>query len=262
MGSRNALLLELEPFCNTLRKFRGFVKVCESWPQTLYAHWSMSLIFVHFLVVATTYHFGLSIIKKECLVSLCTISFKTHPQQFIYCFSMFHMEIWELHVELYTNRCVFRLRHPIFALVHTQIFGHLTMSWVWLVIVKESIVIMMPNMEETEWCSMKTVPSSPYPISLIPSFTLHSVRRVSLPLPTRELNGEAVTLSEMWYLITLVVLSHSKFHRKRSWSFSFPFLNLRAFSTKNEYKMGSFKAYHCLLCWYTEKDWIKVGAGS
>ena len=95
----------------------------------------------------STYHFGLPIIKKECLVSLCTMSFKTHPQQFIYCFSTFHMEIWELYVELYTNRWVFRPRHPIFALVHTQIFGHLTTSWMWLVIVKEFIVITMPNME-------------------------------------------------------------------------------------------------------------------
>ena len=56
------------------------------------------------------------------------------------------------------------------------------------------------------------------------------------------------------------VLSCPEFHIKRTYNFAFPFLNLRAFSAKNEHKVGSFKAYHHLLRLSVEKD--KVGAGN
>ena len=74
----------------------------------------------------------------------------------------------------------------------------------------------------------------------------------------RELTCEAVTLSEIWNKIDSIVLSYPEFHIKRTCSFAL--LNLRAFSAKNECKMGSFKAYHHLLCLSVEKD--KVGAGN
>ena len=60
---------------------------------------------------------------------------------------MFHVEIWELYVELHINRGVFRLKHPIFALRHTQVFSDLTASWQWLVMVKEYIAVPMPRVE-------------------------------------------------------------------------------------------------------------------
>lgn len=62
---------------------------------------------------------------------------------------MFHVEIWELYVELYIKRWVFKLKHPIFASAQTQIFDDLTPFWLWLVKGKEFIVITTHGMEGT-----------------------------------------------------------------------------------------------------------------
>lgn len=110
---------------------------------------------------------------------LCTISFKTHPTGIYLLLLMFHMETWELCVELYIKRWVFRLKHPIFALVQTQIIWWPDNSWLWLVLMKEFVVILTHKCGgDLEWCSVKTVPFPPYRLSFISSFIFLYASRI------------------------------------------------------------------------------------
>lgn len=144
------------------------------------------------------------------------------------------------------------LKYPMFALVQTQICGDLTTSWLWLVIVKEFIVIMTPSGEGLrvmlcENCPLSNLPTLPH--SFFP------------PSPFDLCLGERFWFSEMYSRFNSISLS-LLFHIQRTYSFSFSFLNFRAFSIKSEYKMESFPIHHSQLYVCSEKNQIKVEAGS